>query len=134
MATKKVVQEGGVVEDYLGLVAFGSLITNIVQIVHGQTLENKHEALKKYAFELKHRYIETINRNKKISAEYLSLKKINEGLIQQVRALDDIATGLRSENTRLKMEMDTIREENLTLKSFKTEGVVKKKRRVKKGE
>lgn len=135
--TNKMVKQKEVTEDFLGLITFGSLIANIVQIVRGKTLEDKHGALKKYVLELERRYIQAINRNKQISNEYLSLKKINEGLVtqvqglaQQVRTLDNIASTLRTENTDLKKEMDNLREENLKLKASKTEENIRRKRRI----
>lgn len=135
--TSKRVKQKEVTEDFLGLIAFGSLIANIVQIVCGKTLEDKHGALKKYVLELERRYIQAINRNKQISNEYLSLKKINEGLAtqvqglaQQVRTLDNIARTLRTENTDLKKEMDNLREENLKLKASKPEDAVRRKRSI----
>lgn len=118
--TNKMAKQKDETEDFLGLITFGSLIANIVQIIRGKTLEDKHEALKKSVLELERRYIQAINRNKQISNEYLSLKKINEGLAtqaqgltQQVRTLDNIASTLRAENTDLKKEMDNLREENI---------------------
>jgi hypothetical protein len=129
MTAKETSRKAGETEDFLGLVTFGSLIANIVQIVRGKTLENKHEVLKKHALELGSRYRTVINRNKQISNAYLSLKKINEELTKQVHFIDDMANGLRIENTKLKEELDTIREKNLKLQVSKT-GSPHKKRRI----
>ncbi|MEK6589231.1 MAG: hypothetical protein AABZ11_00985 [Nitrospinota bacterium] len=80
MSTKTVVKkkEG---EDILGLVALGSLITNIFQIASKKSLEAEHEALKAYVTELRQLYENIRVRERQVSNENLELKRANEGLI-----------------------------------------------------
>ena len=80
MSTKTVVKkkEG---ENILGLVALGSLITNIFQIVSKKSLEAEHEALKAYVIELRQFYENIRVRERQVSNENLELKRANEGLI-----------------------------------------------------
>jgi hypothetical protein len=68
-------------EDILGLVALGSLITNIFQIASKKSLEAGHEALKAYVIELRQFYENIRVRERQVSNENLELKRANEGLI-----------------------------------------------------
>lgn len=100
MAVKKAVRDAGGEDDFLGLVAFGSLITNIAQIARGKMLEDKHEALKKYARELERRYQETIRRNRQISDAYMSLKNMIQKLEKENAGLKAELNGLRASNAK----------------------------------
>ncbi len=80
MRTKTVrkIDEG---EDILGVVAFGSLITNIVQLASKKSLEEQHEALKAYTSELKKHYGNMVVRERQVYNKYLELKQANEELL-----------------------------------------------------
>ena len=79
MPTKTVMKttEG---EDILGLVAFGSLITNIFQLASKKNLEQQHEALKAYTTELKRHYGNMVARERQVSIKCLELKRANDEL------------------------------------------------------
>ncbi|MBI4377894.1 MAG: hypothetical protein HY578_02230 [Nitrospinae bacterium] len=101
MSTKTVVkkQEG---EDILGLVALGSLITNIFQIASKKSLEAEHEALKAYVIQLRRFYENIRVRERQVSNENLELKRANEGLIAlNNRLLKELA---EAENTIIKLK------------------------------
>lgn len=81
MAIKTVRQrqtdEGG---DILGLVAFGSLVTNIFQIASKKSLEEEHAALKAYSGELKKHYENMRVRERLVYNENIELKNCNKEL------------------------------------------------------
>jgi len=60
--------------DILGLVAFGSLVTNIFQIASKKSLEEEHAALKAYAGELKKHYENMRVRERLVYKENIELK------------------------------------------------------------
>lgn len=68
-------------EDILGLVAFGSLISNIFQLASKKNLEQQHEALKAYTLELKRHYGNMVVRERQVSSKCLELKRANEELV-----------------------------------------------------
>ena len=112
MAIKTVRQrteEGG---DILGLVAFGSLITNIFQIASGKALAEEHAALKAYAGELKKHYENMRARERLVYKENIELKNAYQGL--QVL------------NSRLLSELVEARKETFALKLAKTSFPVKR--------
>jgi len=69
--------EGG---DIVGLVAFGSLVSNIFQIASRKSLEEEHAALKAYAGELKRLYENMIVRARLVYKENIELKNCNQEL------------------------------------------------------
>ena len=77
----KTVKKTGEGEDILGVVAFGSLITNIVQLASKKSLEEQHEALKAYTSELKKHYGNMVVRERQVYNKYLELKQANEELV-----------------------------------------------------
>jgi len=78
-------------DDILGLVAFGSLITNIVQIASRKSLEKEHAALKAYAGELKKHYENMRIRENHVYKENLELKNAYNVLqIQNNRLLSEL--------------------------------------------
>lgn len=115
MATKTIKKKE---EDFLGLVAFGSLITNIFQIASKKSLEVEHEALKAYASELKRLYENIKMRERQIYKENLELKRANEELIVI--------------NNRLLKELIETKNENIKLKEEKSTSVVRRIRRISK--
>ncbi len=106
MATKTVRQaEEG--EDILGLVAFGSLVTNIFQIASRKTLEREHEAVEAYAAELRQHYENMKVRERLVYNENLELKRANEGLIAVNNRLFKELVEARNEVIRLKGGLPT---------------------------
>lgn len=99
-------------EDILGLVAFGSLIANIFQIVSKRSLEEQYEALKAYVSELRRHYENIKVRERQVYNEYLRLKKANEEL--------------NAINNRILKELI---EANIKLKSRKPEPTLRRRRR-----
>ena len=82
MRTKTVaVKKTGEGEDILGLVAFGSLITNIFQLASKKSLQEQHEALKAYTAELKRHYGNMVVRERQVSSKCHELKRANEELV-----------------------------------------------------
>lgn len=77
----KIVKKTGEDEDILGLVAFGSLITNIFQLASKKSLEEQHEALKAYTAELKRHYGNMMLRERQVYSRCLELKRANEELL-----------------------------------------------------
>ena len=77
----KTVKKTGEGEDILGLVAFGSLITNIFQLASIKSLVEQHEALKAYTAELKRHYGNLFLRERQVYNRYLELKQANEELL-----------------------------------------------------
>lgn len=128
--TTKMVKQKETSDDFLGLVAFGSLIGNIFQITSKKRLEDQHENLKAYAANLKQHYDNMIERYKQVGSAYLSMRNVNAALSKEIQILNDVIAGLRRENNRLIKELDTVKEENLKLKTSKAEGAVKRKRSV----
>lgn len=93
----KTVMKTGEGEDILGLVAFGSLITNIFQLASKKDLE-QHEALKAYTAELKRHYGNMVARERQVSNKCLELKRANEELVAMNNRLlkemmSSVATG-----------------------------------------
>lgn len=125
---RKMVKQKETSDDFLGLVAFGSLIGNIFQITSKKRLEDQHENLKAYAANLKQHYDNMIERYKQVGSAYLSMRNVNAALSKEIQTLNDVIAGLRRENNRLIKELDTVKEENLKLKTSKAEGAVKRKR------
>lgn len=125
---RKMVKQKETSDDFLGLVAFGSLIGNIFQITSKKRLEDQHENLKAYAANLKQHYDNMIERYKQVGSAYLSMRNVNAALSKEIQILNDVIAGLRKENNRLIKELDTVKEENLKLKTSKAEGAVKRKR------
>ncbi|MBI5193670.1 MAG: hypothetical protein HZA08_09555 [Nitrospirae bacterium] len=121
-------------DDFLGLVTFGSLIANILQIVKQKRLEDQHQNLKAYADNLKHHYDNMIGRYEQVSSAYLSMKSVNTALYKEIQTLNDVVAELYKENNRLIKELDTFKKENLKLKTSMSGSPVKKKRRVVKRE
>lgn len=126
--TTKMVKQKETSDDFLGLVTFGSLIANIFQITSKKRLEDQHENLKAYAANLKQHYDNMIERYKQVGSAYLSMRNVNAALSKEIQILNDVIAGLRKENNRLIKELDTVKEENLKLKTPKAEGAVKRKR------
>lgn len=125
---RKMVKQKETSDDFLGLVAFGSLIGNIFQITSKKRLEDQHKILKAYAANLKQHYDNMIERYKQVGSAYLSMRNVNAALSKEIQILNDVIAGLRKENNRLIKELDTVKEENLKLKTSKAEGAVKRKR------
>lgn len=90
MVTRRIKQEE-TTEDFLGLIAFGSLIGNIFQIASKNALENQHGKLKAYADNLKKHYDNMIERYKQ--GRNLCLKD-DEHVIMHL----DLVTGADDEN------------------------------------
>lgn len=132
MSTKMVKQKE-TSDDFLGLVAFGSLIGNIFQITSKKRLEDQHENLKAYAANLKQHYDNMIERYKQVGSAYLSMRNVNAALSKEIQILNDVIAGLRRENNRVIKELDTVKEENLKLKTSKAEGTKRKRPVVKRG-
>lgn len=126
--TTKMAKQKETSDDFLGLVAFGSLIGNIFQITSKKRLEDQHENLKAYAANLKQHYDNMIERYKQVGSAYLSMRNVNAALSKEIQILNDVIAGLRRENNRLIKELDTVKEEFLKLKTSKVEGAVKRKR------
>lgn len=101
-------------EDILGLVAFGSLITNIFQLASKKSLEEQHEALKAYVTELKTHYHNMKTRERQIYSKNLEMKRANEELI----ALND----------KLLRELRASKEEIIKLISLKSEASIGRRR------
>lgn len=132
--TTKMVKQKETSDDFLGLVAFGSLIGNIFQIASKKRLEDQHENLKAYAATLKQHYENMIDRYKQVSSAYLSMKNVNAALSREIQTLNDVVASLHKENNRLIKEMDAVKEENLKRKRPTSEDTLKRKRRfVKRG-
>lgn len=128
MTTKKGVKKTGEGGDFLGLLAFGSAVTNIFQAVSQMALEKQNEALKIRASDLKNRYQDMIKHYKQLHSAYLAMKNAKEGLSQEVSTLNEIINELRAENNILVKEVELLKNENLKLKSV-MEGSVPRKRR-----
>lgn len=126
MVTRKIRQKEAM-DDFLGLLTFGSLIANIFQIASKNRLEDQHSNLKEYASNLKQHYDSMIGRYKQLSREYLSLKDYNA-------VLSEVNAGLRKENNRLVEELDALKEENLKPKGSQAIGAISTRRRKTKGE
>ncbi len=109
----KMVKKGGKSKDLLGLIAFGSLITNIFQLVSKRSLEEQHDALKAYVAELKRHYEIMKVRERQVYNENLELKRANEGLI--------------AINNRL---LRNLIEANIKLKSGKPETTLRRRRAI----
>jgi hypothetical protein len=77
----KTVRKIGEGEDILGVVAFGSLITNIFQLASKKSFEEQREALKAYTSELKKHYGNMVVRERQVYNKYLELKQANEELV-----------------------------------------------------
>ena len=77
----KTVKKTGESEDILGVVAFGSLITNIFQLASKKSLVEQHEALKAYTSELKKHYGNMVARERQVYNKCLELKQANEELV-----------------------------------------------------
>lgn len=114
MAIKIIKKEEG--EDFFGLITLGSLIANLFQHASKRSLEEQHNALRSH-------YKNMLKRYKQIYNAYISMKRVNEGLSQEVRTLNTIISGLREENNRLS-------EENVRLRSAKTGGTIHRRRRI----
>ena len=134
MATKKGISKAGSDDDYLGLLAFGSFISNIFQIASKKQLEGQHQNLKTYAINLKQHYDAMIERYKQLSGTYLSMKKVHSALWEETKTLNDVIAMLRMENNKLIKERDALIEENIKLKDSKVEASKGRKRRVVKRE
>lgn len=119
MAIKKVVQKTGEEGDFLGLLAFGSVVTNIFQIASKMKLEKQNEGLKSRAADLKNRYQDMIKHYKQLHSAYLAMRNAKEGLSQEVSTLNDIINELRAENNSLVKEVEFLKNENLKLKSVR---------------
>lgn len=76
----KTVRKTGEGEDILGLVAFGSLVTNIFQLASKKSLQEQHAALKAYTTELKKHYHNMVLRERQVYSRCLELKRANEEL------------------------------------------------------
>ncbi|MBI1822202.1 MAG: hypothetical protein HY036_09455 [Nitrospirae bacterium] len=128
MSIKKVVHKTGEREDFLGLLAFGSVVTNIVQVTKKMELENHNKALKSYANDLRDRYQNIIKHYQQLRKAYLSMMNVKEGLSREVSTLNEIINELRAENNRLIKEVELLKNENL--KDIKAKGVIRRTRRV----
>lgn len=126
--TRKMVKQKETSDDFLGLVAFGSLIGNIFQITSKKRFEDQHENLKAYAANLKQHYDNMIERYKQVGSAYLSMRNVNAALSKEIQILNDVIAGLRKENNRLIKELDTVKEESLKLKTSKADAADKRKR------
>jgi hypothetical protein len=114
--TAKIIKKKEEGEDFLGLITLGSLIANLFQHASKKSLEEQHIALKSH-------YENMLERYKQIYNAYMSMKRVNEGLTQEVRTLNAIISKLWKENNRLL-------EENIKLKDVKTEGPIRRRRRI----
>jgi hypothetical protein len=99
--------------DIMGVVAFGSLVANIFQIVSRKSLEEKHEALRAYAGELKRHYDNMIIRERLVYNENIQLKNANRDL--------------QNLNSRLLKELIEARNETLSLKIATTSTPIKRR-------
>ena len=90
-------------DDILGLVAFGSLITNIFQIASKKSLDAEHEALKAYVSELRRLYENIRVREIQVSNENLELKRSNKGLIAINNCLSQDLIAANNEIIKLKI-------------------------------
>jgi hypothetical protein len=77
--------------DILGVVAFGSLVSNIYQIASKKSLEEEHAALKAYAGELKRHYDNmrvreklVYNENIELRNAYKELQNLNSLLLKEL--------------------------------------------------
>lgn len=129
MTTKKGVKKTGEGGDFLGLLAFGSAVTNIFQAVSQMALEKQNEALKIRASDLKNRYQDMIKHYKQLHSAYLAMRNAKEGLSQEISILNEIINEIRAENNRLVKEVGLLKDENLKFKSIR-EGSIPRKRRV----
>ncbi|MBI5745862.1 MAG: hypothetical protein HZA13_02535 [Nitrospirae bacterium] len=109
----KTVKRGGESKDLLGLIAFGSLITNIFQLVSKRSLEKQHDALRAYVAELKRHYEIMKVRERQVYNENLELKRASEGLI--------------AINNRL---LGNLIEANIKLKSSKPATILRRRRAI----
>jgi predicted RNase H-like nuclease (RuvC/YqgF family) len=112
----KTVKKTGEGEDILGLVAFGSLISNIFQLASKKSLGEQHEALKAYTTELKRHYGNMMLRERQVYSRCLELKRANEELL--------------SMNNQLLKELMAAQEKINRLESGKTEPISKRRRYV----
>jgi len=111
--------EGG--DDILGLVAFGSLVANILKIAFKKSLGEQREALKVYSSELRRHYENMKIRERQVYNENLELRRANEGLI--------------AVNNRLLKELVEAREEYIRLGRASTQAprYTRRQVRMKKG-
>lgn len=119
MAIKKVVQKTGEEGDFLGLIAFGSVVTNIFQIASKMKLEKQNEGLKSRAADLINRYQDMLKHYKQLHSAYLAMRNAKEGLSQEVSTLNEIINELRAENNSLLKEVEFLKNETLKLKSVR---------------
>lgn len=91
--------------DLLGLVTFGSIVTNIWQIVSKHSLEQEHSALKADAEKLRVQYDETIKNYRMVYDEYTAMKRTNESLSAEISTLNGIIKTLREDNKKLSEEL-----------------------------
>ncbi len=90
-------------EDFLGLITLGSLIANLVQVDQRKALQAHYDNM--------------LRRYKQLYSAYSSMKRVNEGLSQEVRTLNTIISRLREENNRLLEELATVKPKGVKIAS-----------------